>query len=140
VRPDFLARVLVGATLLVAASACRRSTDPDPLVGTYLATTFRIAPAGQGAINVLAQGGTLGLNIANNYVTTGTLVVPASLNGGTTLTASMAGTAVRTESTVRFTQSADTFVRNLTFTLVDNTLTANQTLSGTTYDLVLTRQ
>ena len=139
-RPSHRARRVLAATLLVAASACRSATDPDPLVGTYLATTFTIAPAGQGALNVLAQGGTLGLNVANNYVTTGTLIIPPTLNGFRTFTASMAGTAVRTESLVRFTQAADTFVRDLTFTLAGNTLSANQSLSGTVYDIVLTRQ
>ena len=140
-RPNLLARTLVAASLLVSAGACRRATDADPLVGTYLATTFKVAPAGQAALNVLAQGGTLGFNVANNYVTTGTLILPASVNGGTTLTASLAGTAVRTESIVRFTQAADTFVRNLTFTLVGTTLVAaNQTVGGTTYDIVLGRQ
>jgi len=135
-----LARTLLVASALAATTACGGSTTTDPIVGTFLATTFRIAPAGQGAIDVLAQGGVLGLNVANNFVTAGTLIIPASVNGGTTFTASLAGTAVRTESTVRFTQSADTFVRDLTFTLAADSLTANQTLGDTTYDLVLRRQ
>jgi hypothetical protein len=141
-RPPRLARLLLGAYVVIATGACRRIADPDPLVGTFLATTFRVTPAGQSEVNVLAQGGTLGVNVANNFVTAGTLIVPASLNGGgATFTASMAGSAVRTESTVRLTQSADTFVRNLTFTLSEDALEAiDQTVGGATYRIVLTRQ
>jgi len=140
-RPSLLARMLLAASLLIGAGACRGVAEPDPLVGTFLATTFTISSGGTGALNVLAQGGTLGLNVANNMVTAGTLIIPASLNGGTTLTASLAGTAMRTENVVRFTQPSDTFVRNLTFTLEANRLVAaTQTVAGTTYDIVLTRQ
>jgi hypothetical protein len=142
-RSSRLGRALLAASLLAAPAACRHAADPDPLVGTFLATTFRITPSGQGPVNVLAQGGVLGVNfapVAGGYVTAGTLIVPATLNGGVTFTASLAGTATRTESTVRLAHAADTFVRNLTFTLAGDSLTANQMLSGTTYDLVLRRQ
>jgi hypothetical protein len=140
-RPNPRARILLALCLLAAAGACRNPAEPDPVVGTWLATTFRVTPMGQGEVNVLAEGGTLGFNVANNFVTTGTLVVPPGLNGGTTSTASLAGTAVRTQNTVRFVQQADTFVRDLTFTLVENRLEArDQVVAGTTYDLVLTRQ
>ena len=146
-RPILLARAVLAVCLLVGAGACRRPTDVDPVVGTYLATTFQVTPAGQSAINVLTQGGTLGLNlasnptVANSYIVAGTVVLPAAVTGGAPLTASLAGTAVSASSVVRFTQAADTFVRNLTFTLVDNRLEAtNQTVAGTTYTLVLTRQ
>ena len=140
-RPRPITRVLLAVVVLLGASACRRATDPDPLVGTYLATTFLVTPSGQGVLNVLALGGTLGLNVANNYVTSGTLIVPASVNGGSTFTASLAGTATRTGSSVRFTQSADTFVRDLTFTLAENRLEAvDQVVGGTRYNIILTRQ
>ena len=62
-RPNRLAAVFL-ALLLATTGACRGSTAPDPLVGTWLATTFRVTSAGQGEKDVLAAGGTLGLNIA----------------------------------------------------------------------------
>jgi hypothetical protein len=134
-------RRTIAAALLATAGACGSTTEPDPLVGTYLATTFQISQPGQSTANVLAAGGSLGLNVANNYVTTGTLIVPASLAGGTTFTASMAGIATKTGATVIFSQSADSFVRDLTFTLVESRLEArSQTLGSTTYDIVLSRQ
>ena len=138
-RAPFIA--LFAALFLASSSACSHGDALDPVVGTWLATTFQVSPFGQGPTNVLTSGGTLGFNVATNFVTTGTLIIPAALAGGTTFTASMAGTAVRTGNTVRFTQSADTFMRDLTFTLNENRLEAlNQTVSGTRYDVILTRQ
>ena len=132
---------LLALLVLAVVGACRRPTDADPLVGTYLATTFTVSSAGQGTVNVLAVGGSLGLNVANNYVVAGTLIIPPSLNGGTIFTASMAGVLDTAGSRIRFIQPADTFVRDLTFTRVENRLEAvNQTIDGTTYELVLDRQ
>lgn len=140
-RPIRLLHALVGCLTLAVMSGCRRPTDPDPLVGTWLATTFQVAPTGQPPVNMLAAGATLGLNVANNFVVAGTLVVPASVTGTSTFTADMAGTATRTDNTVRFSQSADSFVRDLTFLLVENRLEARSQLLGTnTYTVILTRQ
>lgn len=146
-RPTLSLRLALAALLLVGAGACRRPTAVDPLVGTYFATTFQIAPAGQPPTNALAAGATLGLNLATDpttsasYIVAGTLVLPPALNAGAPLTASMTGAAASTGGTLRFTQAADTFVRGLTFTLVDNRLEAtSQVVAGTTYTLVLTRQ
>ncbi len=140
--PNIRRRVAVAAAAALLVSAgCGKVTDPDPLIGTFLASTLTVTPAGQSVVDVLAQGGTLGLNVANNFVAAGTLILPASVTGVAVFAASMAGTAVRTGTTVRFTQSADTFVRNLTFTLVENRLEAvSQVVAGTTYTVVLTRQ
>jgi hypothetical protein len=140
-QPIRLVRALLAILLVAAPTGCGGATNPDPLVGTWLATTLEIAPAGQGPTNALAAGATLGLNVANNFVTAGTLILPPSVTGGATFTASMAGTAVRTVNTVRFSPTADSFMRDLTFTLVDNLLQAtNQVVADTTYTVVLTRQ
>jgi hypothetical protein len=131
-------RRVLAASLLAAAGACS-STDASALAGNYVATTFQVTPSGPGTIDVLAQGGSLGITIANDNSTSGTLFVPASV-AGAAFTESMAGTAVQTGNTVRFTQSADTFVRDLTFTVSGATLQAlNQNLSGSTFTVVLTR-
>jgi hypothetical protein len=138
-RPKRLASTLL--VLLAMASGCRGATAPDPLVGTWLATTFRVAPPGQGQQDVLSAGGTLGLNVATNFVTAGTVIVPASVTGSTTFTASLEGRAVEIGNSVRFAANADSFVRDLVFTLVENRLEAvNQVVAGTTYHLILTRQ
>lgn len=136
-------RLFLVATLLATGGACGGGTDPDPLAGTYLATTFEVTSAGS-TRNVLAEGGTLGINVAtttsSGYVTVGTLIIPPA-GGGDAFMAHLAGTATLSGNTVRFAQAADTFVRDLTFTLVENRLEArSQTLGTATYDIVLARQ
>jgi hypothetical protein len=132
-------RRLLAASLFVAATACS-STDANPIAGNYVGTTFQVTPTGESMIDVLARGGSLGITIANDNSTSGAVHVPASV-AGTDFTESMAGTVVQTGNTVRFTQSADSFVRDLTFTINGSTLQAvNQVLSGATFNVVLTRQ
>ena len=139
-RPTAMVRLLAAA-LLVIGSGCRKVTDPDPIIGTFLATTFTAAPTGQPPVNMLARGATVGINIANNLVTAGSLVLPPSATGGAAFTANLAGVADTTGGRVRFLQPADSFVRDLVFTLVQNRLEAvNQTVADTVYTLVLTRQ
>ena len=130
--------------LLATAGACHGTTAPNPLVGTWLPTTFLVTPAGQGQKNVLTAGGTLGINIVqvdSTFITAGTVLLPASVTGAAPFTASLAGTATELASIVHFAPTADSFVRNLIFTLVENRLEAvNQVVAGTRYDIVLTRQ
>lgn len=140
-KPNRPARILFAACLVVAIGACRRSTEPDPLVGTFVASTFLITPNGQGTLNVLAQGGVLGINIATtsgSFTTAGTLILPPALTTQT-VTINLMGTASRTDNLVRFVPSVPSFLTELTFTLGVNTLTTNQTVADTTYDIVLTR-
>jgi hypothetical protein len=53
----------------------------------------------------------------------------------------MAGTVVQTGNTVKFQQTADTFVRDLTFTIVGNTLQSTDQVAGVgSFTITLTRQ
>jgi hypothetical protein len=126
--------------LAAAISACGDSNDPSAsLAGSYTATTLRITPTGGPPADVLAGGGSLTLTIDAQNQVTGNLSVPPSIDGG--IEASMAGTAIVTGSTVRFDQTADTFVRDLTFAIAGSQLGADQTLStGTRYEVILARQ
>ena len=115
-------------------------TGPSPeLPGVYVASVFRVTPPAEPLIDVLAAGGTLSITVASDHSTTGSLSIPASLNGGTPFIADMAGTATLSGSSVHFQQSADSFVKDLTWTLGTN-LTVNQTIGGATYTITLTRQ
>jgi hypothetical protein len=120
--------------------ACGGNTGPSlTLPGTYVASVFRVTPTGQALIDVLAAGGTLSITVASDNSTTGSLSIPASLNAGTPFIADMAGTATLNGSSVHFQQASDSFVKDLTWTLGTN-LTVNQTISGATYTITLTRQ
>lgn len=134
------------ATLFATASAlvaCGSDspTQTETLAGTYTATTFRVTPSGQAMVDVLAQNGALSITIAPDNSTTGSLLVPSTVAGGTALLASMLGTASRTGSTVRFQQTADTFVRDLAWTVSGTTLQVNDLAAGSArFTITLTRQ
>lgn len=133
---------LAAVAMLSAVAACGDDgvVDPDPVAGTYTATTFRVTPPAATEINVLTEGGSLTIVIGANSTTTGTLNLPASVTGGTPLQASMAGTVERNGNGVSFDQTADTFVRDLNWTVAGNTITVtNQSVGGASYTIVLTR-
>lgn len=131
--------------LLTTASACGGGDDttgPGGLqAGTYVATTFVVQPAGQAPINVLGAGGSLSITINANGTTSGALVVPAAVTGGAAVNESMAGTVTVTQLTVTFQQTADTFVRDLSWSRQGEVISVtNQVLAGATYTISLVRQ
>ncbi|HEY0929850.1 MAG TPA: hypothetical protein VGE27_08005 [Gemmatimonas sp.] len=133
--------VVFAAAGVLAACGDDKTTENTTLAGTYRATTFRVTPTGQSAIDALAQGGTMTLAIAADNSTNGLLTLPASVTGGSAFTASMAGSAVRTDNTVRFQQTADSFVRDLSWTVSGSALTVvDQTAGSARFTITLTRQ
>lgn len=133
--------MLLGLVAGFAGACGGDSTGNSTIAGTYTATVFSVTPTGQAAINVIAAGGSLTIAIATNNATSGSLAIPASINGGTAFNADMAGTATVSGSTVHFQQTADTFVRDLTWTHSGTTLTvSNQAAGSASYTITLTRQ
>lgn len=116
------------------------STDPNPLAGTFVATSFVATETGEAPMDILALGGELTISIAQNNSTTGILTIPGDLTGGSDLSFSMNGTATRTGNTVTFDQEEDTFVRDLDWTFSGNTLNASQSFVGVSLAITLTRQ
>jgi len=119
-------RLLRGAlppVLLCALASC--GGDPvgvGAIIGAYVATTFTLTQGSQAPTDVLAAGGSLNITLGGDGSTTGQLSIPASLNGGSALIASMAGTFSLSGTTVTFDQAADTFVRDIDFTVSGRTL------------------
>lgn len=141
-RPTSSILKVLAASFALLAIACNNSTPPGSIAGSYTATTFVETYTGQSAVNVLGQGGSLTIVIAANNTTTGNLLLPASANGGTQVSASMAGTMVKAGSKVNFDQpAADTFVRNLNWLVVGSTLQVSDQIAGSgTFTITLTRQ
>ncbi|HEX7942357.1 MAG TPA: hypothetical protein VF488_11165 [Gemmatimonadaceae bacterium] len=128
------------ASALMSGCGSDSPTQPSSLAGTYVATVFTVTPTGQSTIDVLAAGGSLSVTIASDNTASGSLSIPASV-AGTPFNASMAGTVVQSGSTAKFQQTADTFVRDLTFTIVGNTLQATNQVAGVgAFTITLTRQ
>lgn len=137
-----LTRARAGLVAAGALAACGDSpAESGSIAGAYEATTFRATPSGLPAVDVLAQGGALTVVIEADNRTIGTLRVPASLAGGSDFAANMGGTARRTGNTVRFEQSADSFVRDLAWTVSGNTLQVTDQAAGAArFTITLTRR
>ncbi|HUG28550.1 MAG TPA: hypothetical protein VMK53_09650 [Gemmatimonadales bacterium] len=135
------ALVTAGVSALLAGCGGEDTTGPGGLeLGTYTATTFSVTPAGEAPINVLGGGGSLVITLHANGTTSGTLSVPASAAGGTAFVESMEGTVTVTSLTVTFQQTADTFVRDLTWSRQGQIIAVtNQVVAGTSYTIVLQR-
>jgi hypothetical protein len=134
-----LRRQVLALTALAFASACESSTDPSmsDVAGTYAATSFTTTTNGT-VTNQLTRGSTLSLVLTAQGTVTGSLVMPDDGTGA--VNESMAGSWTLNGSTVDFSQTADTFVRDMTFTSNNGTLTGDQTFSGTRIQVTLTRQ
>jgi hypothetical protein len=88
-------------------------------VGTYVATVL----LGPGNEDLLAAGGSLTLMLGADGSVAGSFFIPASLGGPNTV--DMAGTFSLAGNVVTFSQSADSFVRDVDWIWADDGLEAN---------------
>jgi hypothetical protein len=134
------APILFGVAAIVACGS--DSTAPTATVaGTYQATVFT-STGTSGITNHILAGSTLVLNLAADGTLSGHLHMVAT-SSNTALDADMAGTWVQSGSTVNFSQTADTFVRNITYAVSANgnlwELEGNRVFSGTDVHIKLTQ-
>jgi len=108
------APILLGASAMIGCTDITSMSRNGP-VGDYTAITL-MSTENSVATNVLAGGGTFTLNLDANGTTNGHLHILAS-ETNPALDADMAGTWTRNGNQVEFTQAADTFVRDMTFTI-----------------------
>jgi hypothetical protein len=134
-------RRIAWTVAMIGVIACSSNSNDTVAVmtGTYTATSFTTTINGQAAVNQLTNGSSLSITINSDGSTTGQLVLVGGAEGGGNLTASMAGTWTQSGSTLTLTQSADTFVRDLTFTITGNKLIASATFTDSQLQVTLTR-
>lgn len=140
--PTILRRIRRLALLpaLALAVSCENSVsiDPDVLAGNYVATSFIVTPTGQAPIDVLAKGGSLTINIAADSSTTGMLSLPAGVLSTTGGTADMAGSITRLiDGSYKFNQSANSFIKQLTWQQFTDALVSTTFLSNTQFQITL---
>ena len=134
------ASILFGIAALVACGS--DSTGPTATVaGNYQATVFT-STGSSGITNHILAGSTLVLNLAADGTLSGHLHMVAT-SSNPALEADMTGTWVQSGSSVDFTQTADTFVRDITFAVSANgnlwELEGNRAFSGTDIHIKLTQ-
>jgi hypothetical protein len=140
---------IVAILSTAGTAACGRSypTPPGgsggsgpPLAGTYTATKWTTTDA-SGPTNQLLAGSTMTITLNAIGTTSGHLHVVSS-GGNPPFDADMTGTWTLLGGTVRFAQTADTFVRDMGFGVVANgdksALEGDQTFSETRVQLTLT--
>jgi hypothetical protein len=132
--PLSTARRWIGATSLIVAlgtplAGCGDSTGPSDLSGTYHATKMTVVQNGQ-TTNMLAQGASLTVTLTPadsvSGTTAGSLVVPAAYTeSGTQETEDLTGTYAydRKAKRITFDQAADTFIRDIIWTVDGTKLT-----------------
>ena len=124
---------------------CSDSLSPGTsVVGKYDAIILVTTPSGGSARNELQAGGSLTITLNSDGSTSGHLHLAA--NGLTPVfDADMAGTWAQNGDVVTFTQAADTFIRNMTFTIQRIStsvafLVGDQVFSGTRINLTLAHE
>jgi hypothetical protein len=141
-RQSIMRASAIFATVAAMTACGCDSTAPDTsIAGSYSATEF-LTTGGSGQRNELLAGSTLAMVLSANGTTSGHLHVAAS-GSNPALDADMAGTWSRTGNVVTFSQNADTFVRDMAFTLDSNgsqwMLIGDQGFSGTRVEVTLTQ-
>lgn len=106
--------ILFGAAAMIGCNDVTSLSRNGP-AGDYTAIIL-VTTENSVATNVLAGGGSFTLNLDRNGTTSGHLHIVAS-GTNPALDADMAGTWTRNGDTVDFTQAADTFVNDMTFTI-----------------------
>ncbi|HKU62757.1 MAG TPA: hypothetical protein VJQ44_16165 [Gemmatimonadales bacterium] len=136
------ARAWLGAWSLAALAMAGCGGDDNnafsPTVanvaGTYNATVFTA-----GTMNLLSAGATVRVVLNPDGTTTGHLHVPGGDEGGGDLDADLAGTWTLSGNTVTFSQSSDTFIKDVEFTAAQNSLDARGTVQGVAIHLALAK-
>jgi hypothetical protein len=138
-------RAWLGAWSLaaVALAGCGGNDNPfSPTVanvaGTYNATLFS-ATTSAGMVNLLSLGATVHVVLNPDGTTTGHIFVPDLGQEDGPVDADLTGTWTLSGSTVTFSQSADTFIRDVEFTASQNSLESEGTFDGVTLNLALAK-
>ena len=138
---------LYAAIGTLTLGACGRdviTATPESLSGAYTAAVFTTTPSGGQATDQKALGGFLNISLNDDRTTTGQLHVAAA-NGAPASDASMAGTWTVIGTQVRFVQSADTFMKDMVFTVASapgvsgTTLVGDHTSAGTRVQVTLVK-
>jgi hypothetical protein len=133
-------RFAPGALLVLLACGGSDSFTPteETVAGTYEASTFTLTSF-SGTTDLLLAGATVDATLAPDGMTSGRLFVPGGEQDGSDLDEDLTGTWTLTSQTVRFNQTAGTFIGEAEFTAGRNTLTAEGTFNGLSIFLQLVK-
>jgi len=125
-------RLLV-ASAVAAVVACSDSFKPtvENVAGSYSLQTLMSTDTA-GTTDWMAAGATLTLSLTTDATASGHLHIPGGAEGGGDLDADMAGTWTLVGGSVVLQQTADTFVRDMTWKpILGGLLAAERSFGGT---------
>ena len=133
---------LICAAIVLACGSDTPTDTGTGLEGSYNATQWSTTGT-SGQTNQLLAGSTLNITLNANHTTTGHMHVTAQGNDPA-FDADMAGTWAKDGNTVSFSQGADTFVRDMDFTVAPASstrwsLVGDHVFSGTRVQISLTQ-
>lgn len=133
-------RSVVTMTVIFALfSACDDPLTVNEISGSYEASTFTLTQDGS-TDDLLAQGGSITLTLNADGTTSGRMFVPDGNEDGSDFDADLAGTWTLNGSRVSFDHPADTFIRDMSFTVDGSRLTGEATFDSATLRVVLERR
>lgn len=124
--------------MAVLAACDGNPTAPPDVAGAYVATTFSVVENGV-PTNELQAGAHVTITLASDSTTTGELFLPHANADSSDLTLDLSGTWTMQDRTVRFSNAADSFVRDMSFMVVGSALVGDYTNATTRVRLVLNR-
>lgn len=95
-------------------------------IGQCYEATFWTATTGNTTTDILAAGGSFEIVLLPQGTTTGRLFIPGSVTGEGDFNSNLAGTWTQSGSVVEFEHTADTFVRDMPFTVQGSTLVGDR--------------
>jgi hypothetical protein len=132
------ASAALACALALCVTACgddNNTTGPGAVTGTYTATQL-MTTTGGATTNQLAAGASVTLVLNPDGSMAGRLVIPASASP---VDQSLNGTWQFTAVGISLASSADTFLRDMIFSVSGNTLVGDQTFGSTRIQIVLTK-
>lgn len=124
-----------------AIFACAESLPTmETVAGTYAATVFTLQEGDEVLQDILAQGGFINLALTVEGTTSGRAFVPGGGEGGEDFDADLTGTWMLDSVTVTLDHSADTFLRDMSFTVEGDQLLGQESFGGATVTLELSKQ
>ena len=127
------------AVAVATAVACSDAFKPttENVLGDYSARIFTTTDTG-GTKDWIQRGGTLTLSLGPFGVTTGRLFLPGAAAGGGDVDQLLLGDWSLSGSTITFSMPAvDTFVRDMPWSVAENTLSGEHTFGVTRVKVVL---
>lgn len=133
----FATLVMLGATAACGSDDATGPGMPD-VAGSYDATVLTASALGA-THDMLAEGASIHLVLAEDGTSSGHLFVPATEFTGEGVDEDLAGSWTLDGTTVTLTQSADTFLRDVPLGVDGAQLIGDQTIGGVAVHLVLER-